>query len=112
MAIDYFAGVQSPEEARERYTLLAKTLHPDIEGGSTEAMQKLNRQYQQFLGNYGRETALIPRPEPKRKTKTKQQAKKQKKKPIITPKAKRHLRKATEEIASAIGGKVFDFFAE
>ena len=42
--INYFAGVKTLEELRNKYRDLLKTNHPD-NGGSTEAMQEINAQY-------------------------------------------------------------------
>jgi hypothetical protein len=43
-----FEGINSESEAKKIYWMLAKERHPDC-GGSTEAMQVLNDQYQQCL---------------------------------------------------------------
>lgn len=49
----FFDKVRTPEEAKALYRELAKKYHPD-KGGSTEIMQAINNQYQQFLKNPNR----------------------------------------------------------
>jgi hypothetical protein len=44
----YFAGCKTNEEANAIFRQQSVKLHPDKQGGSTEAFQELNRQYQEF----------------------------------------------------------------
>ncbi len=45
---DHFASCKTAQEKKQVYRQLAQQLHPDS-GGSTEAMQELNRQYWEAL---------------------------------------------------------------
>lgn len=51
--MNHFADCQTVETKKQVYRQLAQELHPDL-GGTTEAMQELNRQYWESLngGNY------------------------------------------------------------
>lgn len=46
--MNYFVGITDPQELKRRYRELCKQLHPDT-GGSTEAMQILNAEYETAL---------------------------------------------------------------
>lgn len=46
--IDYFADVATLDDLKREYRRLAMQLHPDC-GGSTAAMQELNRQYESAM---------------------------------------------------------------
>lgn len=52
----YFENCQSIEEAKTEYKRLARELHPDM-GGTTEAMQELNRQWADYQANFAKTNA-------------------------------------------------------
>ena len=45
----FFKGCKTKEELTTRYKSLAKTLHPDAKGGSTEAFQDMKAEYEKLL---------------------------------------------------------------
>ena len=54
--MNYFTNCKTVEEIKAEYRKLAKQNHPDL-GGSIEAMQEINSQYQNALkGCHGQET--------------------------------------------------------
>jgi hypothetical protein len=46
--IDYFLGCKSDDEAKKRFKVLSKKLHPDMPAGDTKQFQKLLEQYMDF----------------------------------------------------------------
>ncbi len=49
MSKDYFAGVNTRDEANNRYKDLAKKLHPDRNNGNNEGFVELQKQYEAIL---------------------------------------------------------------
>lgn len=45
----FFKGCKTKEELTARYKNLAKTLHPDAKGGSTEAFQEMKAEYENLV---------------------------------------------------------------
>lgn len=45
----YFQNVDSVEELKKQYKTLAFKYHPDREGGSVSAMQRINAEYDELL---------------------------------------------------------------
>ena len=45
----YFQNVDSVEELKKQYKTLAFKYHPDREGGSVAAMQRINAEYDELL---------------------------------------------------------------
>lgn len=50
--IDYFIGCRTEEEAKKRFKVLSKKLHPDKETGSKENFQELLEQYTDFKDSH------------------------------------------------------------
>ena len=51
----WFAGVKTVEELRKRYRELLKKYHPDNEGGSVEATQEINAEYDRLFAILSKE---------------------------------------------------------
>lgn len=51
----WFAGVKTVEELRKRYRELLKKYHPDNEGGSIEATQEINAEYDRLFAILSKE---------------------------------------------------------
>lgn len=51
----WFAGVKTVEEVRKRYRELLKEYHPDNEGGSVEATQEINAEYDRLFAVLSKE---------------------------------------------------------
>lgn len=45
----YFSGVDTLEQLRRQYKELLKKYHPDNAGGSTEATQEINAEYDRLF---------------------------------------------------------------
>ena len=54
MNIQYFDTTRPLEEIKKDYKQLALKHHPDIEGGSNEAMQQINGEFKYIVQNYQR----------------------------------------------------------
>jgi len=50
--INYFLGCKTEEEAKKRFRVLSKKLHPDKATGSKDSFQELLEQYTDFQDNY------------------------------------------------------------
>lgn len=48
---NYFAGIRTVEELRKQYRELLKKYHPDNAGGSVEATQKINAEYDRIFAD-------------------------------------------------------------
>ena len=53
MTYKYFENVTTFEELKRQYKTLAFKYHPDREGGSLEAMQRINAEYDQLKTHVG-----------------------------------------------------------
>ncbi len=50
----WFAGIKTIEELRKRYRELLKMYHPDNDGGSVEATQEINMEYERVYADLRR----------------------------------------------------------
>lgn len=53
MTYKYFSNVSTFEELKRQYKTLAFKYHPDREGGSVEAMQRINAEYDELKKHVG-----------------------------------------------------------
>ena len=53
MTFKYFSNVNSIEELKRQYKTLAFKYHPDREGGSVQAMQRINAEYDELKKRVG-----------------------------------------------------------
>lgn len=53
----WFTDVRTVEDLRKQYRKLLKKYHPDNSGGSVEATQEINREYDELIICHSKQTA-------------------------------------------------------